>query len=60
MFIHPELQEGEMWLTNINNDYEFNKISYKTKRIGKVAYNIYGKVIKDIYISSCFYFSKRI
>jgi len=66
---HPELQEGEMWLTNISPNiyYEnnpeilegtalmivkhpdsaleenFNKVGWKTKRLGKTAYDPYGR-----------------
>ena len=39
---HPEIQEGEVFLTNADLD-NFKEIGWKTKRLGKVTFNIYGK-----------------
>lgn len=43
---HPELKEGEILLTNehFESNY-YSPIGYKTKRYGKVAYNIDGEII---------------
>lgn len=35
-FLHPELEEGEVFLTN-SNLKAFNQMSWKTKRKGRVA-----------------------
>ena len=45
---HPEIQHGEMWLTNMVKE-EYHKISYKTKRMGNVAYAVSGYVIKGTF-----------
>lgn len=44
---HPELREGEMFLTN-STEEEYGRIRWMTKRIGEVAYNIRGEVIDSI------------
>ena len=41
----PELREGEILLTN-DTEEEFRKIPRRTKRIGKIAYDIDGKQIE--------------
>jgi hypothetical protein len=41
---HPELKRGEVFLTNSSNGLKTS--SWKTKRVGKVAYNIFGEVVK--------------
>jgi len=41
---HPELREGEVWVTNSPRMGE--NVYWKTKRFGRVAYDIYGKAIK--------------
>lgn len=52
---HPETREGEIYLTNCcldvfnNPDDEYYKIGWKTKRKGKVAYDIYGNIIENAY-----------
>lgn len=43
---HPELKEGEMWLSNGVNLY---KIGYKTKRMGGLAFNKYGEIITELH-----------
>ncbi|MFH0755056.1 MAG: hypothetical protein V1910_00090 [bacterium] len=44
---HPELLEGEMWFTNSwpNKDGE---IRYNSKRVGKKAYDKFGKEAQDL------------
>ena len=39
---HPELKEGEMFLTNSPPDGYIN-IGWETKRMGRQAYTIYGE-----------------
>lgn len=41
---HPELKEGEVFLTNINA-HDFHCVGWKTKRGGKVAYDVHGEVV---------------
>lgn len=38
---HPELQEGELFCTNIY-DWAVKWILWKTKRVGNTAYDLYG------------------
>ena len=63
-FKHPELQTGEIFLTNISSKYYWNRelglyerspkslkinfkeIGYKSKRLGKNAYNQNGNLIR--------------
>jgi hypothetical protein len=43
MIIHPELRDGEMFLTNIYiNSNILSQISYKSIRVGKIAYAYNG------------------
>lgn len=42
MFIHPEQKSNELFFTNCNI-IQFNKISYKTKRMGHTAYDGEGR-----------------
>ena len=45
---HPELRDGEMWLTNIYTapkSMRFDSIGWESKRKGTTAYNIYGEVL---------------
>lgn len=44
---HPEIQEGEFFLTNTEVDV-FHTISWETKRKGDVAYTIRGEVISGV------------
>lgn len=48
---HPELEEGEMFLTNlyILDDKVFNSIGYNTKRKGNIGYTVDGEVSKNSY-----------
>ena len=51
---HPELQVGEMFLTNVTKSFgyinpNYNLIGYKSKRKGNVAFTIFGKIINDTY-----------
>ena len=41
---HPELEDGEMFLSNTNEE-GYQRIRWKTKRRGEVAYNIDGIII---------------
>jgi hypothetical protein len=41
---HPELKEGEIFVTNSNTD-KLSTIGWKTKRVGIIAYDIQGKEI---------------
>jgi hypothetical protein len=36
---HPELQEGEVFIGNGFGLYDLDRINYKTKRMGDVAYD---------------------
>jgi hypothetical protein len=40
---HPELRPGEVFLTN-DNAPGFETISWKTKRLGRQAYNMKGEL----------------
>jgi hypothetical protein len=44
---HPELEEGEVFLTNATID-EFDKIGWKTKRRGEIAYDINNNPLSPI------------
>ncbi len=45
---HPELKPGEKWL--MNADYEdFLRVSWKTRRLGKTAYDTTGNVIPGLF-----------
>ena len=46
--MHPEMLPGERFLTNTYED-EYRKISYKTKRMGKIAYAKSGYVIEGVF-----------
>ena len=46
---HPELLDGEMFLTNIykyNNELHYYSIGYNTKRKGNIAYTTDGEISK--------------
>lgn len=43
-FKHPELREGEYYWGNFTKE-DYESVSWKTKRMGEVAYDIWGKVI---------------
>lgn len=46
---HPELKEGEMFLTNFGCDpYDYTRICWKTKRKGYRAYTINGEYVEDM------------
>lgn len=45
---HAEIMPGEMFLTNTDNE-NYNKISYKTKRMGNVAYTKDGRCVKGVF-----------
>lgn len=40
---HPELRPGEFWLEN--SDYNGYNIFCKTKRVGNIAYDSYGRIL---------------
>lgn len=47
--IHPELREGEIFLTNVGFDFdteEWRNIGWRTKRMGICAYDVDGKVLE--------------
>lgn len=56
---HPEIMKGEVFLTNVgegrdfgmsfplHND-DFAAIGWKTKRCGRIAYDIYGKPVSGM------------
>ena len=52
---HPELQAGEMYLTNcydrtpFDQDDSYHEIGWKTKRRGKISYDNNGNIIADLY-----------
>jgi hypothetical protein len=49
---HPEVREGEAWLTNmlpdriIDGQTDWEAIGYKTKRAGQVAYDLKGNPVE--------------
>ncbi len=59
---HPELRGGEVFITNISNEpgpcisigwpgdsrSDWKHIGWKTKRMGSVAYDIYGKPVNGM------------
>lgn len=45
---HPELLEGEMFVTNTANP-EMTGVYWNTKRLGKVAYDIKGVMVQGLY-----------
>ena len=51
---HPELQEGEVFLTNVYNEHpgqsdpSFEAISWKTKRRGRTAYDMGGHSVSGL------------
>tara|TARA_R110000850_G_scaffold108_5_gene873 strand:+ start:271 stop:480 length:210 start_codon:yes stop_codon:yes gene_type:complete len=45
---HPELKSGEMFVTNTANNLMTN-IGWHTKRLGRVAYDVYGDPIQGLY-----------
>ena len=47
---HPELREGEVFLTNSSFSHEdYQRIVWKTKRAGHTAYDVEGKVVKNCF-----------
>jgi len=51
-FRHPELHEGEMWLTNTNLAIQMDHgiaSDYRTKRYGKTAYDTKGDVVPGMF-----------
>lgn len=50
---HPEQQEDEVFFINIDSGgfrewWQFRKVEWKTKRLGRVAYDTTGKRISDM------------
>jgi hypothetical protein len=41
---HPELREGEVWITNADEE-GYSSVGWKTKRKGQVAYGRDGKPV---------------
>ncbi|MEK7082586.1 MAG: hypothetical protein AAB972_00320 [Patescibacteria group bacterium] len=47
---HPELQDGEVFLTNASyRRSSWESIGWRTKRKGVIAYDIYGKQINGMF-----------
>ena len=46
---HPELQDGEVWLVNARQSFFEGSLGWKTKRIGKQAYDHKGNPIPSAY-----------
>ena len=52
---HPELRNGEMFITNCINIDDFfdndnyHSIQYKSKRRGEIAYTIHGEPMENAY-----------
>lgn len=44
---HPETKDGEMFLTNATKD-DFQRIGWKSKRMGNIAYDVNGNSIDPI------------
>jgi len=42
---HPEIRAGEVYLCNASLDDFQNSIGWKSKRLGKIAFDISGKII---------------
>ena len=45
---HPELRDGEVFIGNTSLDH-WECVGWKTKRMGDVAYNIYGEPLNGIH-----------
>lgn len=45
---HPELLEDEIFVTNTAN-MEMTSIGWKSKRLGAIAYDIYGNEVSGLY-----------
>ena len=45
---HPELEEGEIFLTNSSYE-DYPKLIWETKRQGIIAYDINGKSVKGLF-----------
>ncbi len=43
---HPELREGEVFLTNVDDTEDYSYISWKSKRKGYVAYSKSGEILE--------------
>ena len=46
---HPELRNGEVWVTNATIDDYRDLIGLQTRRMGKQAYDVSGNLIEDYY-----------
>lgn len=50
MLQHPEQQEGEVFFGNCIADRDdFDRISWKTKRMGNIAYERDGKILPRLH-----------
>ncbi len=45
---HPEIGKGEVFLTN-SEARHYNDIGWSTKRVGRTAYDVNGKIVKGLY-----------
>lgn len=45
---HPEIQEGEILLTNSRKE-DIDTIGWNTKRIGNIAYDTEGNIAEGLY-----------
>ena len=46
---HPELEDGEIFIGNVSEQFYHHNIGWKTKRMGNVTYTVDGKIIKSVY-----------
>lgn len=49
---HPELQEGEAFLTNVSENERFrlwSNLPYEHKRVGEIAYDTDGNPMKNMH-----------
>jgi hypothetical protein len=47
--LHPELKTGEMFLTNCSCETHYNELIWKSKRKGKLAYDIHGEYVIGLF-----------
>lgn len=45
---HPEAHEGEVWIANLPPN-QIDTIRWQSKRVGRVAYDIEGNVIPNVF-----------
>lgn len=47
-YTHPERRDGEVWITNETLE-SFHIYDHQTKRLGEVAYDIWGQPVAGLY-----------